>query len=245
MEARGDVDEGVGCRGVAWDSASGGVWFRSEPVHPRRRRVAVIESSWGGGTNPAAWPASAPLAAGACAPRGSGARTSAEPPRAGRFPAPASTDRPAPGLERTPRLQRRSSAMRRRPRALGRARHGARGVSLRLRRRCPSGAEPGAPRPGARVPRAPWHERRPARPGASHRRPRRRDVTAPWGVAIAAATRVGPGVDAGRQQPYTLGRRIAVVAHAWCEFVTVRRTRRMRPAICQACNGLNASGRSD
>ena len=81
--------------------------------------------------------------------------------------------------------------------------------SLRLRRRCPSGAEPGARRPGVRVPRAPWHERRPARPGASPRSPRRRDVTAPWGVAIAAATRVDPGADAGRRQPDTLGRRIA------------------------------------
>ena len=170
---------------------------------------AVIEPSRGGGTNPAAGPASAPLAAGACCPLGSGAGTSAEPRRARRFPAPASTDLPGPALERTPRLQRRSPATRQRPRALGRAPHGARGVSLRLRRRCPSGAEPGAQRPGVRVPRARWHERRPARPGASPRSPLRRDVTAPWGVAIAAATRVGPGADAGRQQPDTPGRRIA------------------------------------
>ncbi len=160
-------------------------------------------------TTPAAWPASAPLAAGACAPRGSDAGTSAEPWRARRFPAPASTDLPAPALERTPQLQRRSPAMRPRPRALGRAPHGARGVSLRLRRRCPSGAEPGVQRPGVRAPRARWHERRPARPGASPRSPLRRDVTAPLRVAIAAATRVGPGADAGRQQPDTLGRRIA------------------------------------
>ena len=175
---------------------------------PRRRRVCgYSEPSRGWVTNPAAAPASAPLAAGACGPLGSGAGTSAEPRRARRFPAPASTDLPAPALGRTPRLQRRSPAMRPRLRALGRAPHGARGVSLRLRRRYPSGAEPGAQRPGVRAPRARWHERRPARPGASPRSPLRRDGTAPWRVAIAAATRVGPGVDAGRQPPDTPGHR--------------------------------------
>ena len=176
-------------------------------VHPRRGRAAVIEPSRGGGTNPAAVPASAPLAAGACGPLGSGARTSREPWRARRFPAPGSTDLPAPALGRTPRLQQRSPAMRPRLRALGRAPHGARGVSLRLRRRYPSGAEPGAQRPGVRAPRARWHERRPACPDASPRSPLRRGGTAPWRVAIAAATRVGPGVDAGRLPPDTPGHR--------------------------------------
>jgi hypothetical protein len=183
--------------------------FGAGPFHSRRRRVAVIEPSRGGGTNPVAGPASAPLAAGPCCPLGSGTGTSAEPRRARRFLAPASTDLPGPALERTPRLPQRSPAMRRPPRALGRAPHGARGVSLRLRRRCPSGAVPGAQRPGVRVPRARWHERRPARSGASPRSLLRRDVTAPWGVTIAAATRAGPGADAGRQQPDTLGRRNA------------------------------------
>ena len=211
MQARDDVDDGVGRGGVAWVSWLGGVRGASERgcPPPRGRLGAVSEPSRNRETNPAAWPASAPLAAGACGPRGSGAGTSAEPRRARRLPAPASTDLPAPALERTPRLQRRSPATRPRPRASGRAPHGARGVSLRLRRRCPSGAEPGAQRPGVRVPRARWHERRPARPGASPKSPRRRDVTAPWRVAIAAATRVGPGVDAGRRQPDTLVRRIA------------------------------------
>ena len=204
MEAGDDVDEGVGCGGVAWVAGSAGCVVSERACPPPRRRAAVSEPSRGGETNPAAWPASAPLAAGACGPLGSGAGTSAEPRRARRFPAPASTDLPAPALGRTPRLQRRSPAMRPRLRALGRAPHGARGVSLRLRRRYPSGAAPGAQRPGVRVPRARWHERRPARPGASPRSPLRRDVTAPWGVAIAAATWVGPGADAGRQQPDTL-----------------------------------------
>jgi hypothetical protein len=224
VEAVGDVDEGVGCRGVAWDSASGGVWFRSEPVHPRRRRAAVIEPSRGGGTNPAAWPASAPRAAGACAPRGSDAGTSAEPRRARRFPAPASTDLPAPALGRTPRLQRRSPAMRPRLRALGRTPPGARCGELRFRRRYPSGAEPGIQRPGVRAPRARWHERRPACPGASPRSPLRRDGTAPWRVAIAAATRVDPGADADRQRSDTLDRRIAPVARASRGVATAHHT---------------------
>ena len=176
---------------------------------PRDPSRLVSEPARNRETSPAAGPASAPLAAGACAPRASGAGPSAEPRRARRFPAPASTDLPAPALVRTPRLQRRSPATRPRLRASGRAPHGARGVSLRLRRRCPSGAEPGAQRPGVRVPRARWHERRPARPGASPRSPLRRDVTAPWRVAIAAATWVGPGADAGRRPPDTPGHRIA------------------------------------
>lgn len=54
VEAVGDVDEGVGCRGLAWVVPRRGVWLRSEPVHPLRRRAAVIEPSRGGGTNPAA-----------------------------------------------------------------------------------------------------------------------------------------------------------------------------------------------
>jgi hypothetical protein len=70
--------------------------------------------------SPAAARASAPLAAGAYGLLGSGAGASAELRCARRFPAPASTDLPAPALERTPRLQRRSPAMRQRPRALGR-----------------------------------------------------------------------------------------------------------------------------
>ncbi len=202
------------------------MWFRSGPVHSRRRRVAVIEPSRGGGTNPVAGPASAPLAAGACAPLGSGAGTSVEPRRARRFPAPASTDLPGPALERTPRLQRRSPATRPRLRALGRTPRGVHEVSLRLRRRCPSGAVPGAQRPGVRVPRARWHERRPARPGASPRSLLRRDVTAPWDVAIAAATRVGPGADAGRQQPDTLGRRSAADGRGRSACLLQRCTRR-------------------
>ena len=99
--------------------------------------------------------------------------------------------------------------MRPRLRALEWVPHGARGVSLRLRRRYPSGAAPDARRPGVRAPRARWHERRSALPGASPRSPLRRDVTALAHVAIAASTRVGPGVDACRQQRDTLGRRIA------------------------------------
>jgi hypothetical protein len=200
------------------------VWLRSEPVHPRRRRAVVIEPSRGGGTNPAAWPASAPRPAGACAPHGSDAGTSAEPRRARRFPAPASTDLQAPALGRTPPLQRRSPAMRPRLRALGRAPHGARGVSLRLRRRYPSGAAPGVQRPGVRAPRARWHERRPARPGASPRRPLRRAVTVPSGVAIGAATRVDPGAGADRQRPDTLDRRIAPVARASRGVATAHHT---------------------
>jgi len=198
--------------------------LRCEPFHPRRRRVAVSEPSRNRETIQAAGPASAPLAAGASAPRGSDAGTSAEPRRARRFPAPASTDPPAPALGRTPRLQRRSPAMRPRLRALGRAPHGARGVSLRLRRRYPSGAEPGVQRPGVRAPRARWQERRPACPGASPRSPIRRDGTAPWRVAIAAATRAGSGVDAGRQRPDTLDRRIAPVARAPRGVATARHT---------------------
>jgi hypothetical protein len=66
----------------------------------------------------------------------------------------------------------------------------------------------------------------------------------PLGCGHRGTTRVGPGVDAGRRQLDTLGRRIAPVAHAWRETITVRRTRRMRPAIRQARNGLSASGRS-
>ena len=188
-EARGDVDEGVGCGGVAWAARSARVVrvCGAGLFTPGAGASAVIEPSPGGGTNPAAAPASAPLAAGAGGPLGSGAGTSVEPRRARRFPAPASTDLPAPALERTPRLQRRSPATRPRLWALGRAPHGARGVSLRLRRRCPSDAEPGAQRPGVRVPRARRHERRPACPGASPRSSLRRDATAPWGVAIAAA----------------------------------------------------------
>ncbi len=210
MQVRDDVDDGVECGGAAWVSWLGrvrGASVRGCP--PPRRPSRLSEPPRNRETSPAAWPASAPLAVGACHPRGSAAGTSAEPRRARRFPAPASTDLPAPALGRTRRLQRRSPAMRQRPRALGRATHGARGVSLRLRRRCPSGAEPGAQRPGVRVPRARSHERRPARTGASPRTPRRRDVTAPLHVAIAAATRVGPGVDAGRRQPDTPGNRIA------------------------------------
>ena len=188
-----------------------GAWrIRCGAVRPRAGASrAVIEPSRNRETNPAAWPASAPLAPGASGPRGSGAEASAEPRRALRLAAPASTDLPVPGLERTPRLQRRSPATRPRPRASGRAPHGAHGVSLPLRMHCPSGSEPGARRPGVRVPRARWHGRRLARPGASPKSPRRRDVTAPLHVAIAAATRVGPGVDAGRRQPDTLVRRTA------------------------------------
>lgn len=96
--------------------------------------------------------------------------------------------------------------------------------SLRLRRRYPSGAKPGVQRPGVRAPRARWHERRPACPGASPRSPLRRDGTAPWRVAIAAATRVGPGVDAGRQRPDRLGRRIAPVARASRGVATAHHT---------------------
>jgi hypothetical protein len=246
LRAREDVNDGVGRGGVDWGAGSAGcVWFRSGPAHPERRRVAVSEPPRNGVTMPAAAPASAPLAAGACAPRGSGAEASAEQRRALRFAALASTDLPAPALGRTPRLQRQSPAMRQRPQALARAPHGARGVSPRPRRRCPSGAEPGAQRPGVRGPRARWHETQQARPGASPRSPLRRDVTAPWGVAIAAATRVGPGGDAGRQQHDTLDRRIAPVARAWCRDVTAHRTRRTNRVKCQACNGLNARGRSD
>ncbi len=208
--ARDGVDDGVGCGGVAWAARSAGVCVVSERVCPSRRgRASVTEPSLGGGTNPAASPASAPLAAGACGPLGSGVGTSGERWRARRFAAPASTDLPAPALERTPRLRRRSPATRQRPWALGRAPHGARGVSLPWRRRCPSGAEPGAQRHGVRVPRVRWHERRPARPGASPRSPLRRDVADLLGVAIAAATRVGPGADVGRQQLDTLLRRSA------------------------------------
>ena len=202
---------------VAWGFGAG-----CSPPAPARLRLS--EPPRGRGTNPAAWPASAPRAAGAGGPLGSGAGTSAEPRRARRFPVPASTDLPAPALGRTPRLPRRSPAMRPRLRGLGRAAHGARGVSLRLRRRYPSGAEPGVQRPGVRAPRARWHERRPACPGASPRSPLRRDVTAPWRVAIAAATRVGPGVDAGRQRPDTLDRRIAPVARASRGVATAHHT---------------------
>ena len=70
MEADGDVDEGVGCRGVAWVAASAGCVVSERACSPRRRRAAVIEPSRGGGTNPVASPASAPLAAGACGPLG-------------------------------------------------------------------------------------------------------------------------------------------------------------------------------
>ena len=191
---------------------------------PGAGALAVIEPSRGGGTNLAACAASAPLAPGACGPLGSGAGTSAAPWHARRLAAPASTDLPAPELGRTPRLRRRSPAMRPRLRALGRAPHGARGVSLRLRRRYPSGAEPGVQRPGVRAPRARWHERRPACPGASPRSPLRRDVTAPWRVAIAAATWVDPGADADRQRPDTLGRRIAPVARASRRVATAHHT---------------------
>ena len=191
---------------LAWQGACGcGACL----VTPGAVASRLSEPLRGRGTNPAAWPASAPRAAGACAPRGSDAGTSEEPRRARRFPAPASRDRPVPALGRTPRLQRRSPATRPRLRALGRAPHGARGVSLRLRRRYPSGAEPGVQRPGVRAPRARWHERRPACPGAYPRSPIRRDGTAPWRVAIVAATRIGPGVDAGRRQPDTRGCRSA------------------------------------
>ena len=224
MEARSDVDEGVGCGGVAWVRWPGRVRAAAVPALVTPGAYAVTEPSPGRGTNPAAWPASAPRAAGACAPRGPDAGTSAEPWRARRLPAPASTDLPAPALGRTPQLQRRSPAMRPRLRALGRAPHGARGVSLRLRRRYPSGAEPGVQRPGVSAPRARWHERRQACPGASPRSPLRRDGTAPWRVAIAAATRVGPGVDAGRQRPGTLDRRIAAVAHVSRGVATAHHT---------------------
>ncbi len=169
----------------------------------------VSEPPRDGETSPAAAPASAPLAAGACGPRGSDAAPSVEPRRARRFPAPASTDLRGPALGRTPRLRRRSPAMRPRLRALEWVPHGARGVSLRVRRRYPSGATPDAQRPGVPAPRARWHERRSALPGASPRSPLRRDVTALAHVAIAASIRVGPGVDACRQPRGTLGRRIA------------------------------------
>jgi len=212
MQARDGVDDGVECGGVAWLSWLGGVRgrFGAGLSHPRAGTSwTVSEPPRNRETIPAASPASAPLAAGACGPSGSGSGTSAEPRRARRLPAPASTDLPAPALERTPMLQRQSPATRQRLRALGRAPRGGHEVSLRLRRRCPSGAVPGAQLPGVRVPRARWHERRPARPGASPRSLLRRDVTALWGVAIAAATRVGPGVDAGRQRPDTPVHRIA------------------------------------
>lgn len=209
MEACGDVDEGVGCGGVAWVAGSAGCVVFGAGLLPPLGRVAAIEPSRRGGTIPAAWPASAPLAACARAPRRSDAGTSAEPRRARRFPAPASTALPAPALGRTPRLRRRSPAMRPRLPALGRAPHAARGDCLRLRRRYPSGAAPDAQRPGVRAPRARWHEGRSALPGASPRSPLRRDVTALAHVAIAASTWVGPGVDACRRQRDTLGRRIA------------------------------------
>ena len=208
--ARGDVDKGVGRGGVAWGTGSPGcVGLRAGLITPGAVATQLSEPPRDRETSPAAAPASAPLAAGACGPRGSGAVPSVEPRRARRFAALASTDLPAPALGRTPRLRRRLPAMRPRLRALGRAPHGARGVSLRLRRRYPSGAAPGAQRPGVRAPRARWHERRSALPGASPRSPLRRDVTALAHVAIAASTRVGPGVDAGRRQRDTLGRRIA------------------------------------
>jgi hypothetical protein len=63
-------------------------------------------------------------------------------------------------------------------------------------------------------------------PGASPRSLLRRDVTAPWDVAIAAATRVGPGADAGRQQPDTLGRRSAADGRGRSACLLQRCTRR-------------------
>ena len=142
MEARDDVDEGVGCGGVAWVSGSAGCGVSERAGSPPAPARGGYRASRDRETSPAAGPASAPLAAGACAPRGSDAGTSAEPRRARRFPAPASTDLPAPALGRTPRLQRRSPATRPRLRALGRAPHGVRGILCVC-----EGAIPAAQRP--------------------------------------------------------------------------------------------------
>jgi hypothetical protein len=79
MQARDDADDGVGCGGVARvSSLFGCVGDSVRGCPPPGRRVAVIEPSRDRETSPAAEPASAPLAPGACGPRGSGAGESAE-----------------------------------------------------------------------------------------------------------------------------------------------------------------------
>jgi hypothetical protein len=208
--ARDGVDDGVGCGGVAWAARSAGVCVVSERVCPSPARARFgYRAIPGRGDQPSRF---ARLRSSRCRRLWSARFWCGDVRRTMARSALCCTgvhDLPAPALERTPRLRRRSPATRQRPWALGRAPHGARGVFLPWQRRCPSGAEPGAQRHGVRVPRVRWHERRPARPGASPRSPLRRDVADLLGVAIAAATRVGPGADVGRQQLDTLLRRSA------------------------------------
>ena len=167
-------EAGVG-RGTAWMTVlvadvwlgrlarRGCVLFRSGPVHPRRGRAFGYRAIPGRPGFPAASPASAPLAAGAGGPLVSGAGTSENHGALGAFctgvHGPPGACTRAHSAAAAPISRHAATAA-----SVGAGPHGARGVSLRLRRRCPSDAAPGGQPSGVRVPRARWDVPRPARP---------------------------------------------------------------------------------